>query len=83
MKRASLTQTVDLLNELKNEAHGITNLVRFFNERKQDSCLATIVRGIGLVEKTGRSYRWTGVVVNKNLARLVRDTTNLYKNYAE
>ena len=83
MKRASISQTVDLLNELKQAAPMTTNLSRFFNDRGQDSCLGTIVKGIGLVEKTGRTYRWAGDKVNNNLARLVRDTAKLYKNYAE
>ena len=64
------------------EIEPITNISPIIQDWDLDGCLPTVLKGIGLVEKTGKTWNWVGGNVDDDLVSFVRETANQYKNYA-
>jgi len=82
--RSSNATIPELTNFLKTirtkcQKNKVTNLQKHCSAWNIDWSVATVLRGIGIVEKLNGRYKWVAEKPNENMAHLIRETANEYK----
>ena len=79
-----MTEFYKFIYDLKHdlEKFDISNLGKYCQESNVSCSTATVLKGMDLVKKKNGFYRWTWGDVDFDLAEIIRETDNQYKNYA-
>lgn len=83
--KSSLKETKKFLQIVKNESEisKVTNLQNICKRYNVDCLVGTMLNKLDIVQKQNGSYKWVGSKPTKKMAKLIRNTANQYKNYAE
>lgn len=88
MKKLGRPQNYDMLDLLKMlrrdcENGEVTNLGGWFRNWSTAIDTSTVLKGIDIVRKNEKGlYEWIDGKPTEEMAKLVRETTNEYKNYS-
>lgn len=81
---ASLSEVTNSLKSIKvkMDKGKVTNVTKLLKKQKIDNSLSTILSGLNVIERENGVWKWIESEPDEEMVQWIRETANIYKNYA-